>query len=181
MIGIATTHDSGNEPEAIRQVLEYYGYTTWLFSIGRPNHLIDLLSGKARPLNLDFLLLSVHGVNGALSLPELHESVYEPGEPREPFGAALVRAHAAFRSGTVIINTGCALGHGALAAAFTDAGAKCYIAPSEDIEGNAILPFLVRFFYEIRQHHRTEKQAFELASGIDRETALFKRFAPFSP
>ena len=176
MIGIATTHDSGNEPEAIRQMVEYFGYTTWLFSIGRPRHFIELLSGAARPKPIDFLVLSVHGVDGAFVLPELHESVYEPTEPRSAFGADLVRAHAVFTPQTVVINTGCGLGHADLGHAFMDAGAKCYIAASEDIEGNAVLPFIVRFFYEIRQHQRTVRQAYDLARSIDRETELFTWF-----
>lgn len=176
MIGIAASSDVGNEAEAIRQVLEYFGYTTLLFHIGRPNHLVRLLSGDLSPCTLDFLILSVHGEDGCFVLPELHESVYEMNEPRKKLGVAEVLQIASLSPKTTVINTGCGLGQSAMGEAFVRKGAKCYIGTAADIEGNAVMPFLVRFFYEIRQNGKTEREAYQIARSIDEETLLFELF-----
>jgi hypothetical protein len=80
------------EPFAIRSTLEYFGATVhW---IGRPNDLVDILSGKELDQRCDYLILVFHGDEGRLCMPELGEDVYEPDEPRgEYFDYLDVKRH----------------------------------------------------------------------------------------
>lgn len=161
--------DTGSEPEALRQSLEYFGYLVVLKNIGRPADLMDALSGNL-PLEPDFLVLSCHGEPGGLIMPELGKDVYRPDEPRGSFGAADVAQHLRL-SGKVILNLGCTTGQEPLASVFS--AHNTYIAPVDYIEGNSALIFAIRFFYELAQNEKTVPEACEAARGIDSETSLF--------
>ena len=60
---IAAIGSTGNEPEALRQTLEAFGYFVVTKYIGRPADLTDILGGRL-PLEPDFLVLSCHGRDG---------------------------------------------------------------------------------------------------------------------
>lgn len=166
---IAAFENSGNEPEALRQALESFGWFVITKYIGRPSDLIDTLGGRL-PLEPDFLVLSCHGENGGILMPELDESVYREDEPRGSFSAAHV-AHHLRLSHKVILNLGCSTGTPPLSDAF--ALDNTYIAPTGDVEGASALMFAIRFFYELAQNGRSIPDACRLARTIDQETALF--------
>ncbi len=172
-IGIVSTQDSGNEAEAIRQTLEYFGYRTLLFAIGRPDHFVQVLNGQDIPFILDFLVLSVHGDDGRFVMPKLHSSVYGEEEIRNDFGVREVARYADFSPGLGIVNTGCSLGRPEMGKIFVDRGASFYIGAKDDVEGNSALLFVHRFFYELKQNGRTVFDAFVLAREVDEETSLF--------
>ena len=161
--------DTGNEPEALRQSLEYFGCFVVLKYIGRPADLMDILSGNL-PLEPDFLILSCHGESGGLIMPELGEEVYRPDEPRGRFGAVEVTQHLRL-SDKVILNLGCTTGQEPLASTFS--AHNTYIAPTDYVEGNSALIFAIRFFYELVQNGRAVPEAYEAARGIDSEANLF--------
>ena len=166
---IAAFGDTGNEPEALRQTLEAFGYFVVTKYIGRPADLTDTLSGQL-PLEPDFLVLSCHGEQGGILMPGLAESVYREDEPRGPFSADDV-TRCLRLSGKVILNLGCSTGNPPLADAF--ARDNTYIAPTDDVEGNSALLFAIRFFYELAQNGRTVSEACSLARSTDEETSLF--------
>lgn len=161
--------DTGNEPEALRQTLEAFGFFVVTKYIGRPSDLTDTLSGQL-PLEPDFLVLSCHGENGSILMPVLGESVYREDEPRGPFSADEVARYLRL-SGKVILNLGCSTGLSPLSDAF--ARDNTYIAPTDDVEGSSALMFAIRFFYELARNGRSIPDACRLARATDQETALF--------
>lgn len=167
---IAAFGNTGNEPEALRQTLEYFGYSVMLKNIGRPADLMNILGG-ALPLEPDVLVLSCHGEPGGLIMPVLGEDIYLLDEPRGSFGAEDV-ARSLRLSGKVILNLGCTTGQEPLASVFS--AHNTYIAPSDYIEGNSTLIFAIRFFYELAQNKKSIPDACETARSIDSETSLFQ-------
>lgn len=167
---IAAIGDTGNEPEALRQVLEYFGVFVGVKRIGRPKDLIEVLKGTL-PFAADCVILSCHGVDGKIVMPGLADAVYEKGEPRGDFSASEVKRSIRL-SGKIIVNTGCTTGMEELAGAFSDR--NLYIAPKGEIEGKSDLFFIVKFFYEILQNGKPVYEAFLSAKGTDEETDLFQ-------
>ena len=166
---IAVIGNVGNEPEAIRQVLESFGCLVLTKYIGRPNDFISVLNSSG-PFDPDTVILCCHGDDGKIIMPDLDSTVYKDGEPRGNFSAAEIKRYLNLTNKT-IINTGCTTGMSDLASAFS--ANNIYIAPSDYIEGNAILPFMVDFFYQMIQHKLSVKDAWSHARSLDEDTALF--------
>ncbi|GGE70247.1 delta-aminolevulinic acid dehydratase [Priestia taiwanensis] len=164
------------ESFAIRSTLEYFGARVTLHLVGRPNDLIDVLNGKDLDEKVDYVILNFHGDDGRFCMPELGDDVYEEDEPRgEFFNAEDVKRYAKLND-THIIASGCTLGEEELANAFLSCGCKSYIGPDDYIDGNANLIFVLRFMYERIQNKKSEQEAFELATSIDEETFMYKRY-----
>ena len=85
LIAIIDLQDSGREAEAIRQSLEYFGYQTLFYPIGRPDDFIQLISGRNRLSILSGLIICGHGMDGYLTMPKLDESIYFPEEPKSKY------------------------------------------------------------------------------------------------
>ena len=96
---------TGNEPEALRQALEYFGFFVAVKYIGRPNDLISALQGDL-PLDPDCIILSCHGEDGEIIMPVLGDDVYEPNEPRGNMTASDIDKYLNLR-GKLIMNLGC--------------------------------------------------------------------------
>lgn len=164
------------EAIAMRSTLEYFGAQVTVHWIGRPNDLIDLLSGEELDKRCDYLILAFHGDEGRLCMPELGEEVYEPNEPRgEFFDSEDVKRYTNLKNKKVIA-TGCTLGEGKLAKAFLECGCHSYIAPNDYIDGNASLMFVIRFMYEMINNEKSEQEAFEIAKTIDEESSIYQRY-----
>lgn len=171
-VAIAVGPNTGNEYEAIRQMLEYFGCQVTVYFIGRPNDMIKILDGTLLSEKLDHLIFSFHGEKEAFVMPELDPSIYEPEEPRGNFGYEEVFRYGRF-SGQLLINTGCTLGIEKIGQSFLSRGVSVYIGAVDYIEGNSILAFINRFYYEIITNHLTVKEAYTKAMSIDNETRLF--------
>jgi len=163
--------ESGNE-EALRQMLEYFGYTVVMYGIGRPQHFIEILEGKMLT-NFDFIVISCHGEDGEIVMPELAEYIYYPDEPRGNFGFNEISKYLALKN-TCIINTGYTTGDENLAKAFAKNN-NTYIAPTDYIEGDSTLMFAVLFFYYLcaNIHKLDVEAAYKKASSLDSETNLY--------
>lgn len=164
---IAVIGNTGNEPEALRQVLESFGCLVLTKYIGRPNNFISVLNG-AIPFDPDFVILSCHGQDGEIIMPVLGDFVYTEDEPRGNFSPSEISQHLHLTE-KVIISTGCTTGTSELAATFS----KCnvYIAPDNYVEGNAVLLFVVDFFYQIVQKKCSIYDAWNHARALDAETS----------
>lgn len=162
--------NTGNEPEALRQILESFDYCVFMKHIGRPNDFIDVLKGRF-PIDPDCIILSCHGKNGNISMPVLADEVYEKKEPRGDFSCKEINKYNTLH-GKLIISLGCATGEGETAAAFSKNG-NTYIAPGGYIDGKSALFFTVRFFYEISRNKKSIDDAYISASETDSETELF--------
>ncbi|KUF34727.1 MULTISPECIES: hypothetical protein [Lysinibacillus] len=168
--------DCDFESMAIRAALESFDARVTIHLIGRPNDLIDVLSGEDLPSKMDYLILNFHGNEGRFCLPELGEDVYEDNEPKSIyFERQDVLSYCQLQD-VKVIAAGCTLGWQQLATAFLESGCHSYLAPDDYIEGNANLMFLIRFFYEIITNQRNQQEAFELAQAIDAETAMYKLY-----
>lgn len=174
-IGIIVGPEVGNEPEAIRQTAEYFGYQVVMKYLGRPNDFMQLLRGEDRLFNrLKTWVFSVHGEEGKFILPELDSSIYEQNEPRIPIGVEALQGQIKLKK-QLILNTGCTLGQASLANLFLSHGAKAYIGTTEYVEGNAALLFTNHFLYEWEKGTRLNK-AFHHAAAVDQETGLFQLY-----
>lgn len=178
-IALLHTDDVGNEYEAIRQTLEYFGYEVFRKAIGRPKDFVDIISGENEFFAaLPIWVLSVHGEDGQILMPELAEEVYVEKEPRGPISADFIKRNARF-SQQLIISTGCTLGSESMGQAFLKSGAMGFIAPANYIEGNAALIFIHHFFYLFSQNPSDTNKAFKKASSIDKETSIFNWYKKY--
>lgn len=171
-IALIVGPDCDKEAEAIRQSLEYFGAQVICYTIGRPKDLVRVLNGQALLPQIEHLILSFHGVEGCLLMPELHHSIYEEVEPKINFGPEEIAKYACF-AGQILLNTACNSGTNKFAQVFLQKGIKTYIAPQEYPEGDAVLFFVIRFYYELLAKHQTLKNAFDIAAKSDSETEQF--------
>lgn len=162
---------TGNEPEALRQSLEYFGYFVAIKYIGRPNDLISVMKGDFL-FDPDCIILSCHGENGEIIMPVLGDDVYEADEPRGNFSASDIDKYLKLKN-KLILNLGCTTGEKALAKAFSKK--NTYIASDDYTEGNAALYFAISLFYELSKGTELDK-SYKIAKATDSETKLFKIF-----
>ena len=173
-IGLIDLLDTGNESESIRQTLEYYGYQTITYRIGRPLAFMDLLHTSNHPIKFEYLIICAHGENGSFVLPKLAPEVYLEQEIRGYFGPGEI-LKVAHLAGEKVVTTACGLGTLKMGESFVSQGATCFIGPGEVIEGNASLFWIHSFFYEVSKG-KNLAHAFHQACSIDEETALFVKF-----
>lgn len=172
-VALLHTDDVGNEFEAIRQTLEYFGYEIFRKAIGRPADFVDVISGKNELWGqIPIWVLSIHGEEGKFVMPVLGKGVYQTEEPRSNIGPDFIREHGQF-SGQLILTTGCSLGSSLMSRAFIERGTNNFIGPSDYIEGNAALLFIHHFFYQLTIAPSGIERAFNKARLIDTETAIF--------
>lgn len=174
-IALVVGVDSDLEAQALRANLEYFGAKVITYWTGRPLDLIDVLSGKGIYDDMEYIVFCFHGDEGKFVMTELGEDVYEEGEPRGDFGVAEVKQYAKL-SGKYIVNGGCTLGKKELAEAFIEKGAKAYIGSVDDVDGNASLLFMTRFFYERINNEASIEEAFQIAKAMDEETGTFELY-----
>ena len=164
---------TGNEPEALRQALEYFGFFVAVKYIGRPKDFMAVLGGET-VFDPDCIILSCHGEDGEIIMPVLGEAVYEADEPRGNMTASDIDKYLNLR-GKLILNLGCTTGEKAMATAF--AKQNTYIASNDYTEGNAALYFAVTLFYELSKDGVTVAEAFKKAKSTDSETQLFQIYS----
>ena len=164
---------TGNEPEALRQALEYFGFFVAVKYIGRPKDFMAVLGGET-VFDPDCIILSCHGEDGEIIMPVLGEAVYEADEPRGNMTASDIDKYLNLR-GKLILNLGCTTGEKAMATAF--AKQNTYIASNDYTEGNAALYFAVTLFYELSKDGVTVADAFKKAKSTDSETQLFQIYS----
>lgn len=167
--------DCEMDTSAIRTALEYFGARVFMYWIGRPSDLMDVLTGEDLYPDMDLIILNFHGDEGQFVMPELDETVYEDNEPQDDFGPREI-ARFAKLDGKVVLGNGCTLGDPLLAQAFLDSGCSIYIGPDDYPDGNAALMFALRFCYEIIQNKRSVKEAFSIAKETDKETSMYQMY-----
>lgn len=112
---------------ALRAALEQYSMFVRRFAVGQARHLIRLLSGE-EPTS-QYVILSCHGYDGTILLPELDEQLEGTQPIHRRLTADAVREVVRLKD-RVVISTGCETGTEELAAAFLDGGCSAYIAPT---------------------------------------------------
>ncbi|MCY9517554.1 delta-aminolevulinic acid dehydratase [Paenibacillus apiarius] len=165
--------DCDMDTQAIRAALEYFGARVFMYWVGRPSDFMSVLSGEDIYPGTELIILNFHGDEGKFVMPELGESVYEEGEPRDDFGPAEIRRFANLDGRTILAN-GCDLGNAELAQAFLECGCKTYIGPNDYPDGNAALMFALRFCYELIQHKKSIRDAYHIARATDDDTTMYQ-------
>ena len=169
-IAIIAFGDTGAEPEALRQAAECFGYFVVKFGIGRPQDFMDILAGRTE-IPFDMIILSGHGCDGKIIMPQLCEDIYFPHEPRGDFGGFQISQHLALQN-TCIVSLCCDTGSSNMARAFTRKG-NTYIAPTDDVEGNSALAYALQLLYHAAQNGFDIQAAHAKAAAMDAEAALF--------
>ena len=158
---------------AIRSVLEYFGYIVTMYNIGRPQDYFDIFSGKQN-FNYDYLIIGCHGDGGKIIVPILGENVYYQNECRNNIGYEELQGLVKIKDKTVIC-TGCTTGAGELCKEF-NRNNNIFVAPTDYIEANSSLMFIVNFFYHLL-NGLSFKDSFAIASAIDSETKLYNFYS----
>ena len=165
--------DVGTEDQAIRSVLENFGYIVTTYYIGRPQDYFDIFSEKEK-FDYDYLIIGCHGENGKIIVPVLGENIYYQNECRNNIGLAELREAVKIK-GKTIICTGCTTDSGELYKAFTNNN-NSFIAPAYYIEGKSDLLFVINLFYHL-SNNLSLQDSFEMASKTDGETRLYRLFS----
>ncbi|PFE05487.1 delta-aminolevulinic acid dehydratase [Bacillus cereus] len=174
-IALVVGDNSDLEAQSLRATLEYFGARVITYWIGRPQDLMDVLSGKSLYEDMDYIIFCFHGEEGEFVMGELGEDIYEEDEPRGNFGVAEIKQYAKLHN-KYIINSGCTLGDPKLATAFLNSGVKVYIGSTDYVDGNAALMFTIRLFYGLINHQKTIDDAFQDAKLLDDETLTFELY-----
>ncbi len=174
-LALAAVGNIGDEAQAIRSTLEYFGFRVIFIPIGRPNDFIAVLNKSWLYPDVQYILICAHGDDGAIIMPELAEDVYEPNEPHGPFFPALIKEYGNLRDINVVCSA-CTLGQDHVARAFLSVACESYIAPIEHVDGNATLLFIQNLFYHLAKG-LTMPAAFQLAQKIDEETKQFRYYS----
>ncbi len=165
---LIVSNETGNEPEALRQTLEWFGYTVVMKYIGRPNDFIEVLENKL-PMDFDYIIIDGHGDGGAFCMPELGEDIYTPDEYRYNISHNEIKNHLKL-SGKTIISLACTSGYPDTCKVFSEK--NTYIAPVDYVEGNASAFFAISLFYQLSTG-KSLSEAFDFAKKTDEETGLF--------
>ena len=158
---------------AIRSVLEYFGYIVIMCNIGRPQDYFDIFSGKQN-FNYDYLIIGCHGDDGKIIVPILEENVYYQNEWRNNIGYEELQGSVKIKD-KIVICTGCTTCAGELYKEF-NRNNNTFVAPTDYIEGNGSLLFIVNLFYHLSKGS-SFKDSFARASSIDTETKLYKIYS----
>ena len=158
---------------AIRSVLECFGYIVIMYNIGRPQDYFDVFGGKQN-FNYDYLVIGCHGDDGKIIVPILGENVYYPNECRNNIGYEELQGLVKIKDKTVIC-TGCTTGAGELYKEF-NRNNNTFVAPTDYIEGNSSLLFIVNLFYHL-SNGSSFKDSFDSARSIDSETKLYNFYS----
>ena len=169
---IVVIGSTSNEPEALRQTFEYFGYFVAVKYIGRPNDFIAVLNGD---INFDFdcIVLSCHGENGEIIMPVLGDNVYEPDEPKGNMSSDDIFKYLTLQD-KLILNLGCTTGEKDLGNVFSKQ--NTYIAPDDYIEASSALYFSISLFYEMSKDGVCLLDAYKRAKSNDKETKMFRLF-----
>lgn len=166
--------DDMSEGLALRQAIEVVGgfeVPVDLVAVGRCAHLIAALCGEAS--DADHIILSCHGDDEGIILPELHQAIAAKEAYTGRFGAGAIEKEARL-AGRVVLSTGCSTS--VLAEAFLAAGASAYIAPTDYPEGPAPFAFAVTFYYHLLSLSENLRTAFEAARTVGGDAQMFALF-----
>lgn len=158
------------ETLTLRGVLERFGVRVNLFPIGRPRHLVDVLSGETA--RAPHLVLSCHGDERGILVDELAPEIAR-GEPFTDVLTPPLLSTLADLRGRIVISSGCCTGSPAMARAFLRAEAAAYVAPDGYPSAKAALMFLTHLYYGLLEQGLVLPDAVERARGHDDDTRLF--------
>jgi hypothetical protein len=166
--------DLDGQAEAVRAALEQFDVRVTLVRIGQARHLVATLSDIG---NAEYVVLSCHGRDGDIPIPELTEEL----EAQQPFHrrltAEVIARYARF-NGALVISTGCGTSTTWMGEAVMGCGAAGYVAPRGEPFGYAAFFAVTFLFYELTQG-RNIKQAISRLCAHDLELAMWQLHSPW--
>ncbi len=160
------------EAHALRYAAEYWGAFVTLTWVGNSGQIVEYFSHHPEH---DLIIISGHGDEHGLLLPELAEEV----RSRYPFNE-LIRpedfAHFLRLAGNTVINTSCLGGMHQLAEVFLQHGAAYYIGPTDYPEGSASLMYVLDFLYNYLLHGQHVEEAHRKAANHSDDRKQFKLY-----
>jgi hypothetical protein len=160
------------EAIALRAALEWWAIEVTLHHVGSAAQLVTLLKG-ATPLS-PLVVLLCHGDERGILLPECAAELAAT-QPFDGLGPDDLRQFVRL-PGSVVVNTGCATGTPAFAAAFRASGARTYIGPTGYPDGSASLFYCLALIYAHLVRGQSLAVAHAQAAAHDAETAQFRLF-----
>lgn len=160
--------ETGNEAHAIRAAAEHWEYKVSITWVGHPDQVVEFLHSP--PPN-KIIILSAHGDETGIYLPNLAEDItttypYRNQLKPEDF-------HNFLRlNDNEVLNLSCKGGTPALAQAFLDHGANCYIGATDYPDGNAALMYSLEYLYN-RASGLTPQYAHQLSIKHDDDRNQF--------
>lgn len=160
--------------QALRGALEAMNIRVNLFTIGTPQHLVNVLGGAEA--TAPYLVLSGMYAedDGTIPLPDLAEEI----AALQPFNGSLtidqLRTFLDVPGRTVISLWG-DMGRDDIASAFHDAGCNTYVGPTGCPFRHSALLFLTGIFYELTQQ-RPLDQAIAKLARIDSELGMYRLY-----
>jgi hypothetical protein len=159
------------EAIAIRSVLESFAIEVRCRFIGNVKELVSILGGQEQLHEI--VVISCHGDERGIILPELYAELEKEMPSRRILTASNLAEFLKLQD-QIVINTGCCLGKNNFAKSFVEGGALAYIGLETEVEGNAVMFFVISFFYFLLCKHLPLNDAFEKAKSTDKETSLVK-------
>ena len=147
-----------NEASLVRQLLENLGLAVELYGIGQARHLASVLHGDGLVSIPDFLVITGHGQDGAIIVPECAEEI----ERLQPFHRLMTPAHVREHfalTGATVLSLGCTTGSAEMADALLAAGAKAFAGPAGYPGGSDAIVFLHLLFHGLEQGAEIEAAA----------------------
>ncbi len=167
-------YDAGVRLRAAAEML--FLNVEWI-GIGEAKDVTDLLNAR---LETDLVVLSCHGDDGDVIMPELHDDL----KARQPFAGNMKPEHVRQflkLDGLKVLNTGCSTGNSEMASAFLDAGCQWYIGPVDDPDGAAGFVFVVNFLYHHLRRNLGVEKALLVARREDDESRFYKLYREVEP
>lgn len=164
---------TGLEVHAVRYAAEHWGMSVTVTWVGNSGQLVDFLSSSPEH---DIILISGHGDERGLLLPELAEAV----AANYPYHQVVRQTDfAEFLSlkDNVVINSSCMGGVQGMAEVFLAKGAKAYLAPKDFPSASISLMYLLGFLYAYMSNDGDvdKAHAFALLGDEQEQFTLFKK------
>lgn len=167
-VGIVAVGDSG-EALLLRAMLESLGASVRLYLPGTPEDILACLKQPDQPP--PYLIISGHGDENGLVVGEFDTEVTRIGLKDGSMCADILSGDIDLRD-TVVFSTACCTGSQAFAKAFTEGGARAYIASPGYPDGAATPLFVHLFFYELLIRKSLLEDALRHANTLDTDGQL---------
>lgn len=161
---IVAVGDTGQEPSAIRSILEWLNYRVDILWIGSRAEFVAFLNGEIN--TSEYVILSIHGGKKGILMPNEKEITSKDISKSK-------------LNGKTIISLGCNTATKEFADAFIKgAQSAVYIAPTDYIWGGVTPVFISCMFFEIQRgnNRKSIKESFNSAKKAIKEAKSFRLF-----
>ena len=161
--------ETGNEPHALRAVLECWGLDVSITWVGNADQVVAYLSSKP---SHDLIIISGHGDANTLYLPELAAELAAEYRYKDQLTTNDFREFLDLKQ-NVVLNLSCEGGGSALAQVFLEQGASTYIGAKDAPDGSAALMYALEWLYAVNIEGKSLNEAHALATNHLDDRSIF--------